>query len=235
MSDIVGFLSDAHGNELAFKKGISILRSCSARHVYFLGDAIGYIPSIMVLKEIEALGPRISCIRGNHEQMLLEDKWNGALAEVYMLDKVKRTISGSQLEVIRRWPKYMDIEIGQKRGLLLHGSPDDATYGYVYPDSCLDAFEVSADVVVMGNSHYPFIRRSGHTIFINAGSCGLPRDDGRYGSVVVLDKALMKARIIRYDISSESRAMLERYPETHETVQNIFQRRAVSIAGINCD
>jgi hypothetical protein len=44
----------------------------ASKHIYFLGDAVGYVPSAAVLDSLARLGSKVQCIRGNHEAMLLE-------------------------------------------------------------------------------------------------------------------------------------------------------------------
>ena len=40
----LGILSDAHGNVEAFQRGLELLAEARADMIYFLGDAVGYIP-----------------------------------------------------------------------------------------------------------------------------------------------------------------------------------------------
>ena len=48
--DVIGILSDAHGNLRGFERGISLLREFGATQFIFLGDAVGYIPGSAVVK-----------------------------------------------------------------------------------------------------------------------------------------------------------------------------------------
>ena len=40
----IGLLSDAHGNPDGLANCISVLRSRGAERLFFLGDAVGYLP-----------------------------------------------------------------------------------------------------------------------------------------------------------------------------------------------
>jgi len=42
---MIGILSDAHGNRPAFDLAISVLQGYGAKIFYFLGDAVGYLPT----------------------------------------------------------------------------------------------------------------------------------------------------------------------------------------------
>jgi predicted phosphodiesterase len=115
--------------------------------------------------------------------------------------------------------------------LFVHGSPKDPTCGYVYPDSDLSVFDTDADFVFMGNSHYPFIRKHQGVTYINVGSCGLPRDDGRYGSIALFDTDTGVARIIRFDIRGSSAKTLAEVPDVHGTVTALFDRKKKKLFG----
>ena len=97
-------------------------------------------------------------------------------------------------------------------GLFVHGSPTDPLTGYIYPDSDLSEFsEIGADVVFMGHTHHPFVRQFNRKLFVNVGSCGLPRGQDLRGSVCIFDVAERRAQIIRFDISKCCERILSQY------------------------
>ncbi len=231
MHTLIGLLSDAHGNELAFERAVAILLEHGAQRLFFLGDAIGYVPSATVLDALARLGDQVVCIRGNHEAMLLDGRSDPARERVYQLEALRPRLTLAQLAMIESWPVLRHEVIDGQRLLLVHGSPADPTYGYVYPDSDLAGFSPRVDWVFMANTHHPFIRDQAGTCFVNIGSCGMPRDDGRYGSVALLDTQSRSARILRFDITSESRQMLEQFPTVHSSVRDVYERRRLAIIG----
>lgn len=231
MKHLLGFLSDAHGNGEAFDKGVALLDAHGAREFYFLGDAIGYLPSTSVLESIESLGSGIHCIQGNHEAMMLGHQYVGEKDSIYQLRDLRRSLGSRQVSDISSWPTHLRLEARGLRILLVHGSPADYTHGYVYPDSSLVSFEPDADWVFMGNTHRPFVRQQSGVNYVNVGSCGLPRDDGRYGSVCLFDGVSRRARILRYDITAETERTLQHCPTVHQSVREVFERRALSIEG----
>ncbi len=231
MHFLIGLVADAHGNSRAFDRAIGLLSEQGAQCFYFLGDAIGYIPSIAVLESLERLGGRVKCIRGNHEAMLLEGRGGIARDEVYQLEAVRKKLTPSQVRMISSWPVLRNEMIGDQRVLLVHGSPVDPTYGYVYPDTAISGFGLNVDWVFMSNTHHPFIREQAGTCYVNIGSCGMPRDDGRYGSAALFDSQARKARIIRFDITSESRQALQQFPSVHSSVRDVYGRRRSVVTG----
>lgn len=228
---ILGFISDAHGNVEAFNKGISLLVAEGAERLFFLGDAIGYVPSCAVLNALDSLGEKIFCIRGNHEAMLLDGRVDLARDAVYQLGFLRTDLPQSQLKMISSWPlQHREVFDGLSL-LLVHGSPEDPTYGYVYPETNLSGFFPDADWVFMGNTHHPFIREHAGISYVNIGSCGMPRDDGRFGSAALLDTKTGTARILRFDIASETRQMLEEFPIIHPSVRDLYSRRQSAVFG----
>jgi predicted phosphodiesterase len=228
---LIGFISDAHGNSQAFDRGVSLLLAQGAERLYFLGDAIGYVPTAAVLDSLVHLGDWVQCIRGNHEAMLLEGQSDPASERVYQLEALRSSLTSRQLEMILSWPALRQEVFDGLKMLLVHGSPADPTYGYVYPDTDLAGFKPDADWVFMGNTHHPFIREHAGTYYVNIGSCGMPRDDGRYGSVALLDTKARNARILRFDITAESRQVLERFPMVHPSVRDVYERRRPAVMG----
>lgn len=227
----IGLLSDAHGNSDAFSLGVAILQRLGATHFYFLGDAIGYVPSTSVLDSLERLGSDVSCIVGNHEAMLLKGSIEPTNDEIYLLNSVRSKITTSHHKMISSWPISIQKEIDGQKLLFVHGSPEDPTYGYVYPNTDLTGFTSEPDWVFMGNTHRPFIREEKGTYYVNIGSCGLPRDDGRYGSVALFDTMARSAAIFRFDITAVSALLLERYSLVHSSVRALHQRRCDHIFG----
>lgn len=231
MHTLIGLISDAHGNSQAFDRGVSLLLAHGVEQLYFLGDAIGYVPSAAVLDSLARLGDRVQCILGNHEAMLLEGQCDPARERVYQLEALRPGLTPRQLEMIASWPALRREVVDGLKLLLVHGSPSDPTYGYVYPDTDLAGFGPDADWVFMGNTHHPFIREYAGTCYVNIGSCGMPRDDGRYGSVALLDTKMRSARILRFDITAESRLVLEQFPMVHPSVRDVYERRRPVVVG----
>lgn len=232
MYSVIGILSDAHGNGPAFSKAVQLLLEKGAEHIFFLGDAIGYIPSTAVLDHIIALDSKITCIMGNHEDMLLKDKLDPQKDSVYQLLDVKEHLSDRHMQTIKNWPSALRQTLRGQRLLFIHGSPEDETYGYVYPDSDISAFTPEADWILMGNTHRPFIRQHLDMIYVNVGSCGLPRDDGSYGSAAILNLQTKETTIFRFKIKEETETVMLDYPNVHSSVREVYQRSSENLIGV---
>ncbi len=218
----IAIISDVHGNLTALEKVLAIIEQQQCDAIYFLGDAVGYIPQLGALERLlEVQG--LTALRGNHEEYLLGIRDYGIEKEaIYQLGRVKRDISMEALETVRTWPSMLEMEITGRRVLFVHGSPVNPTNGYLYPDS--DLSETVHDFVFFGNTHRPFIRKVGKTTFVNVGSVGLPRDDGRFGAVCLWDTRNKSPEILRFRIDT-SHEIEEPSFMVHDSVVALFNRR----------
>lgn len=175
----IGILSDAHGNPWGLRAALAALRACGVESLFFLGDAVGYLPfGGEVLDILESEGA--ACVMGNHDAMLCGRLPVPPEADtVYGLTKQRGRLDAVQLDRISAWPDRIERTLGGRRVLMLHGGPRAPLTEYLYPDSDLTHLQdLPVDVVFTGHSHRPFIRRAGAVTVVNVGSCGLPRDQG---------------------------------------------------------
>jgi len=223
----LGFLSDAHGNREAFDLGILVLRSRGAETIYFLGDAVGYMPGDAVLdaiREAETIP-----ILGNHDAALLAREIDPDREDVIRLQQTLQTASAANLEFVASWPDHRVIESPSGTILLVHGSPANRLDGYIYPDTDLKPIsDLGAHYVFLGHTHRPFVRRGEHATFVNVGSCGLPRDCGHLGAVSLFDTETGDVEILRFDIQDATRAALRRCGPVSPQVLAVFERRSSS-------
>ena len=175
----LAIFSDIHGNISFFD---ALLRSVEAEkpdRLVFLGDSVSYYPFgcdvIRKLREIGAL-----CIEGNHDSMLRGEFPIPENHEpVYQLRKTMAEIMPDELEFVKSWPEVVNETINGRNLTFVHGSPLNHLKGYSYADSELALYDDPAvDVVFMGHTHRPWIRQNPHTLMVNVGSVGLPRDEG---------------------------------------------------------
>lgn len=219
----IGFISDAHGNVGAFEQGLRLLEGRACEPIFFLGDAVGYLPDRDVVSLVAARG--LLPVLGNHEAMLMSESLPEK-DEVYQLGRCRALLSDADLAEIASWPLQRCIADGGLDLWMMHGSPTDLSRGYVYPDTDLEFFARPAgSITVIGNTHWPFWRSSaGGAWFLNPGSCGMPRDCGDLGSVAILDTGSGSAHILRFDIKASTRQALARCAPVHESVVALFER-----------
>ncbi len=200
----LGFLADAHGNPSGLSACLARLREEGSDRIYFLGDAVGYLPGeAETLEWLRSASAR--CIRGNHEAMLLGELPIPERSEaLYRLTDVRARLKSSDRAWIASWPKEIREEIDGQTFWFMHGSPADRLCGYVYPDGDFSSLDgLAHDLLVLANTHYPMVAKRGRTLILNPGSCGLPRDFGDRPSCAVYDTQTREARIIRLRMNPE--------------------------------
>lgn len=229
----LGIIADAHGNPTALEHCLQVLKELDVDEIYFLGDAIGYLPRENDVLDI-LHAAEVNCQKGNHEAMLLgeiplpEDK-----DRVYGIHAARKRISQANLEFIRGWPECRNIRVDGRKLFLVHGSPEDHLQGYVYsqtdfqPDTN-DTF----DAVFMGHTHYPFVFDLEGVHVVNVGSCGLPRDQGNLSSFALYDTSMHQTKILR--VLFDSKEIIESFQQTsipHEVVE-CLRRRSLETFGV---
>ena len=228
----IAFIADIHGNSVALNKCLLFLKEQTVSNIYFLGDAVGYLPFakevIGVLQKEE-----ITCIKGNHEAMLLgELPVSEGNEEVYRLGQAKKSLSTEELSFIASWSNTYETIVDKKKLLMMHGSPKDYLCGYIYPDTDLEQFaKVPADVIVFSHTHYPFTKTQNGKLFINAGSVGLPRDCGNLSSVAIYDSVTETAAIYRIPFITDVFLAIEMTDKIHPAVVECLLRKKETCTG----
>jgi putative phosphoesterase len=228
---IVGFLSDAHGNDVGLDRCLAALDRLRVEQVYFLGDSLGYMPrEEAVLRQLE--NASAVCVRGNHEEMILGNlPYSPAQEEAYHLHEARDRLPAERVHEIEEWPLQREVIVDGVRLLLVHGSPEKPTTGYLYPDTELASLAgLPYDFVFCGHTHRPFVRASGPVVCCNVGSCGMPRDVGDLASFAILDTTMGSIEILR--VVFDAKAVLSAFADrVHHSVTACLQRTAPTFEG----
>lgn len=173
----IAIISDIHANVYGLKAVLNDFPKI--KKIICAGDISGYYPFVNevidVLKDKE-----IVCVRGNHDQYLTQDfapeSANPIVKE--SVDFTKKVISKDNLSYLKELPDKLELLIDRKKVFVCHGSPWNLLGERIYPDyPDFEKFRgINADVVVLGHTHYPLIKKIGKKIIVNPGSCGQPRD-----------------------------------------------------------
>jgi predicted phosphodiesterase len=194
-----GLVSDAHGNPYGLRAACELLQERGARTIFFLGDAVGYLPLETEVLDVLRAIPSV-CVSGNHEAMLL-GRLPCRLDEVYRLAAARSRMSTADRDEIGSWPDRRVVADSRAPGrklMLMHGAPQDPLRSYVYPDSDLSfADTLDCEAFASGHTHRAFQRRRGAKLVVNCGSVGLPRDVGGLASCVLLDLAAFECEVLR--------------------------------------
>jgi len=219
----IALLSDVHGNAIALDTCLDRVQTLGIDTVYFLGDAVGYLPAAREVID-RLVGDGIHCQQGNHEHMLLTGGAPPERENAYRLTEASRQLDADRLGRISSWPIRRELNCRRRNLVLVHGSPKAPLDGYVYPDTDLSEFDESPyDAVVMGHTHRPFVREHRGKLFVNVGSVGLPRDHGNLAAFALYDDEANAFEIIRVPLNVG--AILAAYGnDIHESVRACLRR-----------
>jgi predicted phosphodiesterase len=226
----IGLLADAHGNSVALRACLEELEAMHPDSVYFLGDAVGYLPDAAgCLALLDASG--VVCQQGNHEAMLLSGDVCAEREAVYRLSAAREALGPDALSAIGAWPQSRSVAMDSRRLLLVHGSPREPLTGYVYADREPERhLDLAFDAIVMGHTHRPFSLDVDGRLLLNVGSVGLPRDVGDLASFAVYDSATGEGSI--YRVAFDRSEVLARWgEEIHEKTAACLARASDGFVG----
>jgi len=185
----VGVIADIHSNLQALEAVLGHMQKVDA--LICAGDLVGYAAEpnevVELIRERE-----IPTVMGNHDYAAVTgdvssfNPW-AAKAALWTAEQLKRENAG----YLRKLPEHMNLELGGKRVYVVHGSPKDPLFEYVFPDISNRVLaeltrDIEADVVVLAHTHVPMLRKVMGKLIVNPGGVGQPRDRDPRASYVVL-------------------------------------------------
>ncbi|MBI2142536.1 metallophosphoesterase family protein [Candidatus Woesearchaeota archaeon] len=206
----LAFISDIHSNLEALNAVLADIRKRKIRKVYCCGDIVGYGANpnevIRLFRE-----RKIVSVMGNHDlnaAIMIHPEWFNELAAEAIVWTNSRLTEKNRF-YLSTLPPLLETELF----MIVHGSPREPVYEYVYPESRLKPLLglVEQPVLVMGHTHLPFVRKIGKKLVINPGSVGQPRDKDVRASYAVFDTKSLHAEIVRvsYDIDAAAKKILK--------------------------
>jgi putative phosphoesterase len=229
----VALLSDIHANIHALRAVMKALDKESVEKILVLGDLVGYYYWPKDVVDQLRHDSRTICIRGNHEDILLECISDSVAAQKYQkkygrgFDICMRSLSAQDLDWLAELPKALTLEFEGKSFYLCHGSLGSVDT-YLYPDASEDVLKSNyseCDYTVFGHTHYSFLHSQGEQMLINPGSVGQSREGGgsaRY-AIVNLANNVVRFKCAQYDIASIESYALSVDPEL-SYLRTIFHR-----------
>lgn len=184
----LGLMADVHGNLGGLMHALALLDD--ADELLLAGDALN---SYRMQAELLALlqEREIRYILGNNERSLLR----------HSPPQSRSGDDRSAWELLERTPSRLELNVGDRRLLMVHGSPWPPEDEYLYPGSeRLDAVsELGVDFLVYGHTHVPIELRVSETLVINPGSAGEARGwKGGLLSCAMLDTDTDEVRFLEY-------------------------------------
>lgn len=212
--------SDIHSNKYAMKE---VMKE-KFDEAIFLGDIVDYGPdpseTLDMVRNISKY-----MVMGNHDfaaafnKDCLCSQENHELS-VYTRENITlKELSKEDISFLRKIPQNMDIEIGGIPVSLIHGSPSNNLYGYLYPwNISKENFKtpfgsyIEEGLILVGHTHFQFLVPFGRMTLLNPGSAGQPRDNDQRPSYSILDTdtGSIDMKRFNYDREALSKAISEK-------------------------
>jgi putative phosphoesterase len=209
----IALISDIHSNLEAFEVILYEIKKSKVKKIFCLGDIVGYGASpnqcIELIKKY-----KIKSVMGNHdfEAINLQSiEWFNPIARDAILWTSKQLTEANK-KFLKKLPTYLEFE----NIFLVHGSPRDNIYEYIFPD--IDEFDLreffvitKKDVIAVGHSHIQFVKEFDNKLIINPGSIGQPRDLNNKAAFCFFDTKSLKVdlRRVEYDINKAANKILK--------------------------
>lgn len=204
-------LSDIHGNIAA----LDAIQE-KADYIFCLGDIVNYGPYPgEAIARIRNLTNHV--VRGNHDNAIGRTMDCGCSLTYKELSDAGKIFTGSVLntqekDYLAHLPITLDVELKGKKFLLAHGSPSGDIYQYLKPNTPDKELEdeikgIYADVIFVGHTHLPMIRKINNVTMVNPGSVGQPRDGIPMASYAIWDDGYIEIKRVPYDIEATVRGL----------------------------
>ena len=213
---LVAVISDVHANLDAFNAVVTDARRLGINVFLNAGDAVGF--GIYPKQVIRALRSAMFLnVIGNVDLEVLENGLQNPRAEKNgIMQFTFRELAPSDVAYLYSLPKELRLEIGGKKILLTHGTPDSINE-HIYPNTPSKRLKdivskANADVIITGHSHLQMNRNVGGVTFLNPGSVGRPAD-GDYRAeyaVVRFNPFSLEFRRVNYDVEATANEIRKR-------------------------
>ena len=229
----IAIISDIHANLSAFQAVLSSLEAKNIDALIIAGDLVGYyFEPKAVLRLVQSFEKPVYLVRGNHEEMLLKAKKSSVeLKEIGAkygpgINIALDQLSDSEVEWVANLPHPLLVDELDCSILLCHGSPFSVDE-YIYPDSPVEKVVSSLseppDVLIMGHTHYSFVKNIDGCLVVNPGSVGQPRNRVPGAHWALLDTTTMNVDLFVeqyniFDLQQDCVKLAPQYPYLREVL-----------------
>jgi putative phosphoesterase len=198
----VVIISDVHGNLDA----LSALPE-GYDELWVLGDLVNYGPQpAEVVEFVRAKASLV--IRGNHDHAVgfsLDSRCSPRFREMATATQKfsESVLSPDQKEYLRKLPMCAHLKRNEKTFYLCHAVPSDPLYTYCQANSdqwMEECNQASADILLIGHTHLPFIRKVGDCTIVNPGSLGQPKTGRPEACYAIWDNGKVELKSFAYPV-----------------------------------
>ncbi len=200
----IAIISDLHGNYEA-------LRSLPGDYdeLWVLGDLVNYGPDPGSVVDFVSTNSKV-VVQGNHDHTIGFDVDPRCSARFQTMADVTRRYTASVLEkgqkdFLRNLPLKLELNRGSTSFYLCHAKPSNPLYGYCSEQSedwIRELDLVNADVLLVGHTHTPFIRKIGNKVVVNPGSLGQPKTGSPEACYATWEDGTFRLKSYRYPVEA---------------------------------
>lgn len=185
--------SDIHGNSYALDAFTKKINDMAYDYLIFCGDIFGYYYNQKEVIERLSCLKNLIWLKGNHDEYFLKLYDKEVSSDSYIqnyghsYENVHLRFTREEAAIIAAHDAQYVLQEEHCRIGIFHGAPDNKLEGRLYPNTSIrDEEEYKQyDIVILGHTHCRMVRTLGHTLIINSGSLGQPRDGSGYGFACV--------------------------------------------------
>jgi putative phosphoesterase len=189
----IAIISDIHGN----------LESLSALtepydELWVLGDLVNYGPDPGAVVDFVRTHASM-VVRGNHDHAVgfnedprCSPPYREMAKETMLFTRA--ALSHDQIEYLANLPLLAERTIDNTKFVLCHAAPSHPLYEYVPANSPQWEQEmelVSADFLLVGHTHTPFVQNVGESLVVNPGSLGQPKTGATKACYALWDNGIV--------------------------------------------
>ena len=226
--------SDVHANLEALSALHAVEKPPDA--LFFLGDIVGYGPDpAPCLGWVRAYATHI--VRGDHDHATATGADFASREEYRDLamatrEHTLRQLRPADLAYLASLPTTAQVELGGAKFFLAHGTPREPLtrafdFSMMAENKLREELDgIDADVILLGHTHVPAIRRVGNAHLVNPGSLGQPRHGLPSATYAVWEDGHLQIKHIDYDPTPTQNkiGLMAIEPEMAERLKEILGR-----------
>jgi len=212
----IALISDIHANLEAFEIVLKDIKKRNIKNIFCAGDIVGFGANpnecCNLIKD-----NKIVTVKGNFDVDVITLKNVKSYGEnlINSLQWTNKQLTDENKDFLTRLPKMNSIDIKDLKILLVHASVTDPFHGKITQQTTDDVLREElrrskSNILVIGHTHIPLVKRLDNSLIINPGSVGQPRDNQALASYAILDTEVNSVNIVRlkYDIEKASKKII---------------------------
>ncbi|MBU2590005.1 MAG: metallophosphatase family protein [Nanoarchaeota archaeon] len=212
----IALISDIHANLEAFEEVLKDIKKRNIKNILCAGDIVGFGANPNECCKL-VKDNNIVSVKGNFDVdvITLKDAKKYDENLVTSLQWTNKQLTDKNKDFLIKLPKMNSINLKDLKILLVHASVTDPFHGRITQQTSDDVLREElrrskSNILVIGHTHIPMVKRLNNSLIINPGSVGQPRDNRNLASYAILETEVKSVNIVRikYDIDTASKKII---------------------------